>query len=125
MTPKGSIKAEIVVNAGGLCARGRPPGLGLTGLAMEHHYLVTEDLPEILARSEELPHAIDFEAEIYTRQEEARCSGPTRRRPGRWSPQTTPADFGHEPPTPDLDRIAPRSSPSPTSPRSSGPASSA
>ena len=48
---------------------GRLVGLELPVLAMEHHYLLTEDLPEVLARSEELPHAIDFEAEIYTRQE--------------------------------------------------------
>ena len=110
VTPKGSIKAEIVVNAGGLWARevGRLVGLELPVLAMEHHYLVTEDLPEILARSEELPHAIDFEAEIYTRQEgKGLLLGTYEKACRPWSPQTTPADFGHELLTPDLDRIAP------------------
>ncbi len=75
---------------------------------MEHHYLVTEDLPEILARSEELPHAIDFEAEIYTRQEgKGLLLGTYEKACVPWSPKTTPADFGHELLAPDLDRIAP------------------
>ncbi len=110
VTPKGSIKAEIVVNAGGLWARevGRLVGLELPVLAMEHHYLVTEDLPEIVARSEELPHAIDFEAEIYTRQEgKGLLLGTYEKACRPWSPKTTPADFGHELLAPDLDRIAP------------------
>jgi dimethylglycine dehydrogenase len=110
VTPKGTIEAEIVVNAAGLWARevGRLVGLELPVLAMEHHYLVTEDLPEILARSEELPHAIDFEAEIYTRQEgKGLLLGTYEKACQPWSPKTTPADFGHELLAPDLDRIAP------------------
>ncbi len=53
VTPKGTFEAEIVVNAAGLWARevGRLVGLELPVLAMEHHYLVTEDLPEIVART--------------------------------------------------------------------------
>ena len=71
VTPKGNIKADIVVNAAGLWARevGRLVGLELPILAMEHQYLITEEVPEIAARDEELPHAIDFEGELYTRQE--------------------------------------------------------
>ena len=110
VTPKGEIRAEIVVNAGGLWARevGRLVGLELPVLAMEHHYLITEDLPEIAARSEELPHAIDFEAEIYTRQEgKGLLLGTYERACVPWSPKTTPMDFGHELLAPDLDRIAP------------------
>ncbi len=110
VTPKGTIDAEIVVNAGGLWARevGRLVGLELPVLAMEHHYLVTEDLPEIVARREELPHAIDFEAEIYTRQEgKGLLLGTYEKACRPWSPKTTPADFGHELLAPDLDRIAP------------------
>ncbi len=40
--------AEHVVNCGGLWARevGRMVGLELPMLAMEHHYLITEDMPE-------------------------------------------------------------------------------
>jgi dimethylglycine dehydrogenase len=110
VTPKGSLRAEVVVNAAGLWARevGRLVGLELPVLAMEHHYLVTDDLPEIVARSEELPHAIDFEAEIYTRQEgKGLLLGTYEKACRPWSPRTTPADFGHELLPPDLDRIAP------------------
>ena len=110
VTPKGTIEAEIVVNAGGLWARevGRLVGLELPVLAMEHHYLITEPLPEIEARDEELPHCIDFEAEIYTRQEgQGLLLGTYEKACQPWSEHVTPADFGHELLPPDLDRIAP------------------
>jgi dimethylglycine dehydrogenase len=49
VTEQGTIKAEHVVNAGGLWARevGRMVGLELPVLAMEHMYLLTEDMPEV------------------------------------------------------------------------------
>ena len=59
----------------GLWARevGRMVGIELPVLAMEHMYLVTDDMPEVIEfnreRGHELPHAIDFKAEIYMRQE--------------------------------------------------------
>ncbi len=48
-TSKGEVRAEHVVNAGGLWARevGRMVGLELPVLAMEHMYLITEDMPEV------------------------------------------------------------------------------
>ena len=51
VTDKGTIVAEHVVNAGGLWARevGRMVGLELPVLAMEHQYLITEDMPEVAA----------------------------------------------------------------------------
>src|SRR6201984_1298229 len=47
-TEKGDIVAEHVVNCGGLWARevGRMVGLELPVLAMEHMYLVTDEMPE-------------------------------------------------------------------------------
>src|SRR5262249_52229840 len=71
VTDNGTIRVEHVVNAGGLWARevGRMVGLELPVLAMEHQYLLTEDIPEVAARDEELIHAIDFEGELYLRQE--------------------------------------------------------
>jgi dimethylglycine dehydrogenase len=70
ITDKGNVHAEHVVNAGGLWARevGRFVGLELPILAMEHQYLITEDLPQLKGQKE-LVHVIDFEGEIYMRQE--------------------------------------------------------
>ena len=50
VTEKGNIVAEHVVNCGGLWARevGRMVGLELPVLAMEHHYLITEDIPGVI-----------------------------------------------------------------------------
>ncbi len=114
ITDKGNIHAEHVVNAGGLWARevGRMVGLELPVLAMEHMYLLTEDMPEVAeinaSTGKEVIHAIDFEGELYLRQERGGMLMGTYERAGKpWSPDTTPWDFGHELLEPDLDRIAP------------------
>jgi dimethylglycine dehydrogenase len=113
-TDKGTINAEHVVNAGGLWARevGRMVGIELPVLAMEHMYLVTDDMPEVIAynaeRGHELPHAIDFKAEIYMRQErKGMVLGTYERACVPWQPRQTPWDFGSELLPPDLDRILP------------------
>ena len=75
VTEKGTVKAEHVVNAGGLWARevGRMVGLELPVLAMEHMYLLTEEMPEVIEFNRRpaarLVGVIDFKGEIYTRQE--------------------------------------------------------
>ncbi len=114
VTDKGTIAAEHVVNCGGLWARevGRMVGLELPVLAMEHMYLLTDEMPEVVAynqeRGHELPHIIDFKAEIYMRQERSGMLLGTYEKDCRpWSPKTTPWDFGTELLAPDLDRIAP------------------
>jgi dimethylglycine dehydrogenase len=86
---------------------GRFVGLELPILAMEHQYFITEDLPE-LAGQKELLHVIDFEAEIYMRQERGGMLLGTYERAGvPWSTHTTPWDFGQDLLPNDLDRIAP------------------
>lgn len=114
ITDKGTVIAEHVVNAGGLWARevGRMVGIELPVLAMEHMYLVTDDMPEVIAynkeRGKELPHAIDFKAEIYMRQERSGIVlGTYERACVPWQPRQTPWDFGTELLPPDLDRIMP------------------
>jgi dimethylglycine dehydrogenase len=114
VTEKGTIHAEHVVNAGGLWAReiGRMVGLELPVLAMEHHYILTEDMPEIAeinkSTGKEIIHVIDFAGEIYTRQERmGMLLGTYEQAPVAWSPKTTPWDFGQDLLPPDLDRIAP------------------
>jgi dimethylglycine dehydrogenase len=75
VTDRGTIVAEHIVNAGGLWARevGRMAGLELPILAMEHQYLITEDMPEVAeinrSTGKMVLHAVDFDGEIYMRQE--------------------------------------------------------
>ena len=114
ITNSGEFTAEHVVNAGGLWARevGRMAGLELPVLAMEHMYLITEDMPEVAAwntkTGTEIGHAIDFDGELYLRQERGGMLMGTYERAGKpWSPTQTPWDFGHELLEPDIDRIAP------------------
>jgi dimethylglycine dehydrogenase len=113
-TPRGTIHAEHVVNAAGLWARevGQLAGLHLPVQPMEHHYLITEEIPEIAARmatGERLPGGIDYEANIYFRQERnGMLLGTYEPRSTPWKVAGTPQDFGHELLSPDLDRIADR-----------------
>ena len=114
VTKAGTIRAEHVVNAGGLWARevGRMVGLELPLLAMEHMYLLTEDMPEVIeynqATGREVCHIIDFKGEIYTRQERnGLLVGTYEKACKPWSPVNTPWDFGHELLEPDLERIVP------------------
>ena len=114
ITDKGNIHAEHVVNCGGLWARevGRMVGLELPVLAMEHMYLVTDEMPEVVAfnkeRGHELPHIIDFKSEIYMRQERSGLVFGTYEQSCKpWQTKQTPWEFGRELLQPDLDRIAP------------------
>jgi dimethylglycine dehydrogenase len=113
-TETGPITCEHVVNAGGLWARevGRMVGIELPLLAMEHMYLLTEPMPEVMefnaATGRELIGVIDFKGEIYTRQErQGILLGTYEKACKPWSALNTPWDFGHELLAPDLDRIAP------------------
>src|SRR5438876_3701784 len=109
VTDKGNIVAEHVVNAGGLWAReiGRMAGLELPVLAMEHQYLITGEIPEVAASPTEMLHVIDFEGEIYMRQEGRGMLIGTYEKAGvPWAERDTPWNFAHELLAPDLDRIA-------------------
>ncbi len=110
VTGHGVLVAEHVVNAGGLWARevGRMAGLELPVLAMEHQYLVTGEIAEVAGSTSEMLHVIDFEGEIYMRQEGRGMLIGTYEQAGvPWSPQETPWTFARELLPPDLDRIAP------------------
>jgi len=114
VTDRGTVACEHVVNAGGLWARelGRMVGLELPVLAMEHMYLITEDMPEVAeinaATGREVVHAVDFDGELYLRQERGGMLMGTYEKGGvPWAERETPWDFGHELLQPDIDRIAP------------------
>ena len=113
-TDKGEVRAEHVVNCGGLWARevGRMVGIELPVLAMEHMYLVTDDIPAVVEFNQrsgkEVGHLIDFGAESYLRQEgRGMVIGVYEKACVPWSPRETPWSFGQELLAPDLDRIAP------------------
>ena len=113
VTKKGNIKAEIVINAGGLWARevGKMAGINLPVQPMEHHYLITETIPEIEERKNEprLPIGTDFEGNIYFRQEaQGMLLGTYEFKSTPWQIQQTPMDFGHELLEPKLDNIQDR-----------------
>jgi dimethylglycine dehydrogenase len=110
VTDKGNIHAEHVVNAAGLWGReiGRMSGIELPILAMQHQYLISEEIPEVAQSATEMLHIVDFEGEIYMRQEGKGMLLGTYERSGvPWSEHTTPWDFAMELLPPDLERIAP------------------
>ena len=113
VTPNGTINAEIIVNCGGLWARevGHLSGIDLPVQPMEHHYLITEEIAEIKSRDSEdrLPAGIDYEGNIYFRQEQmGMLLGTYEPSSTPWKISGTPDDFGHDLLPPDLDRISDR-----------------
>lgn len=111
VTPEGSINAEIIVNAGGLWARevGHLAGIDLPVQPMEHHYLITEEIPEIAQHVKELAAGIDYEANIYFRQEHnGLLLGTYEPKATPWMVNGTPKYFGHELLQDDLERVADR-----------------
>ena len=87
-------------------------GLELPVLAMEHMYLLTEDMPEVAeinaSTGAEVLHAVDFDGEIYLRQErQGMLMGTYEKACKPWSETNTPWEFGHQLLEPDIDQIAP------------------
>ncbi|MEM7357965.1 MAG: FAD-dependent oxidoreductase [Pseudomonadota bacterium] len=111
VTDRGPINAEMIVNAGGLWARevGHLAGLNLPVQPMEHHYLITEEIPEVVAMEERLPAGIDYEGNIYFRQERnGMLLGTYEPKATPWSVAGTPQNFGHELLEPKLENIEER-----------------
>jgi dimethylglycine dehydrogenase len=110
VTDKGTVHAEQVVNCGGLWAReiGHMVGIELPVLAMEHHYLLTEDIPELKGRDQEIVNTTDYAGEIYMRQERGGALIGTYEPHGIvWSPLKTPDDFSMQLLPDDFERLAP------------------
>lgn len=111
ITPKGNINAEIIVNCGGLWARevGHMQGVHLPVQPMEHHYLITDKIEAVANHPTRLPAGIDYEANIYFRQEgQGMLLGTYEPTSTPWKIDGVPWDFGHELLPPDMDRIAER-----------------
>jgi dimethylglycine dehydrogenase len=109
ITDKGAIETQHVVNAAGLWARevGHMVGVRLPLIPMEHHYLLTEDIPELLTLPGEIPLILDLDAEIYLRQErKSILLGVYERDATPWAVSGTPWDYGsNELLSPQLERL--------------------
>ncbi|MGO9773966.1 MAG: GcvT family protein [Roseiarcus sp.] len=108
-TEKGVVNAEHVVNAAGLWAKqvGLMAGVDLPVSPMEHHYLVTEAIPEIKALDQELPLVVDLEGFTYMRQEQkGLLLGIYELNPKHWHMEGAPWDYGTELIQEDIDRIS-------------------
>jgi dimethylglycine dehydrogenase len=72
ITEKGTVTAEVVVNAGGCFARqvSQMIGSDMPLVNMQHHYIVTGNVPEFVERDEEIPVIRDPYASAYIRQEQ-------------------------------------------------------
>jgi len=72
VTEKGSVTAEVVVNAGGCFARqvAHMVGADLPLVNMEHHYVVTGNVSEFVASDDEIPVIRDPHSSAYIRQEQ-------------------------------------------------------
>lgn len=109
ITEKGEVRAEHIVNAAGLWAKqvGRMAGVELPLSPLAHHYLVTENIPEIEKMDGELPMMVDLEGFTYMRQEQkGALIGIYETRPQHWHIDGAPWDYGMELIPEDTDRIA-------------------
>ncbi len=108
ITQNGTIHAEHVVNAGGLWAKqvGRMAGLDLPLSPLEHHYLVTEDIPEVAALDFEVPMTVDLEGFTYLRQDQKGVLlGIYEVNHKHWNIDGAPWDYGFDLIQEDFDRI--------------------
>ncbi len=109
VTEQGTMVAEHVVNAGGLWAKqvGRMAGVEHPVAPLSHHYLITEQIPELAALDHEIPMMIDLEGFTYMRQElNGLLIGIYEINHRHWNIDGAPWDFGIELLPPDIDRIS-------------------
>ena len=109
VTEQGTIVAEHVVNAAGLWAKqvGRMAGIELPLSPLAHHYLITEQIPELAALETEMPMMIDLEGFTYMRQElNGLLVGIYEVNHRHWNMDGAPWDYGLELIPPDVDRIS-------------------
>ena len=109
VTEKGTIVAEHVVNAAGLWAKqvGRMVGLELPVSPLEHHFLISEEIPALAEMDHEVPMMIDLDGFTYVRQElNGILIGIYQVDYKHWMVDGAPWDYGIELLPPDIDRIS-------------------
>ncbi|HLY67748.1 MAG TPA: FAD-binding oxidoreductase, partial [Chloroflexota bacterium] len=102
-TDKGDITCEHVVSASGSWARqtGKMVGLDLPVIAVEHQYLVTEEIPELAERKKqglpELAVLRESDQSYYMREErQGLILGPYEKGAPAWAVDGVPDAFGQE-----------------------------
>jgi dimethylglycine dehydrogenase len=108
VTDKGTITCEHVVNAAGLWAKqvGRMAGIELPVSPLNHHYLITDTIPEIAALDRELPLVVDLEGFTYMRQDQkGMLLGIYEINHEHWMMDGAPWEYGFELQQEDPDRI--------------------
>jgi dimethylglycine dehydrogenase len=114
-TPKGEIRCEYVVNAGGYRAAevGKLFGRTVPMMVMSHQYILFEEIPELAAWSKEVGHKLpllrDVDTSYYLRQEKAGMNlGPYERNcRAHWATHNDPMpeDFSFQLFPDDLERL--------------------
>ncbi len=110
VTEQGTITAEHVVNAAGLWARkvGNMVGINLPLTPMQHHYLVTEEIPELAALDHEIISVTDLEGFTYLQPNgKGVLLGVYEQNPRHWKTEGADWDYGMTLLPPDIDRISP------------------
>ena len=109
VTPRGTVRAGVVVNAAGIWGRevGRLAGVELPIVPMEHQYLVTDSVQALAAAHVEMPVVRDTEASFYVREEAGGLLvGPYEPSPKAWAVDGIPDAFARQLLPPDFDQVA-------------------
>ena len=113
-TNQGDITAEVVVSATGNYARQTAAmvGLDIPVIPVEHQYLVTDVIPELVERQQaglpELAVLRESDASYYMREErQGLILGPYEKGAPAWAVDGVPEGFGQELLPPDVDRLEP------------------
>ncbi|WP_122072771.1 FAD-dependent oxidoreductase [Pseudophaeobacter sp. EL27] len=108
VTEKGTIHTEHVVNAAGLWAKqvGRMAGIELPVSPLNHHYLISDTIPELEDLHFEIPLTVDLEGFTYTRQDQkGMLLGIYEIEHEHWMMDGAPWEYGFELQQEDTDRI--------------------
>ena len=113
-TDQGDIACEHVVTATGSWAReiAAMVGLDLPVIPVEHQYLLTDEIPELVERQKaglpELAVLRESDASYYMREErQGLILGPYEKGAPAWAVDGVPENFGQELLEPDIDRLEP------------------
>jgi dimethylglycine dehydrogenase len=108
VTEQGTIHTQHVVNAAGLWAKqvGRMAGIELPVSPLNHHYLISETIPEVAAMDKEMPLVVDLEGFTYMRQDQkGLLLGIYEIDHEHWMMDGAPWDYGMQLQQEDPDRI--------------------